>query len=68
MTNAKVELKASAWTIFVVMLTLKLSGYIDWSWWIVSLPLWLLPALLGISIIAATLLFLVSSAYDRITS
>jgi hypothetical protein len=28
-------------TVFVVFLTLKLSGVIDWSWWWVTSPLWL---------------------------
>ncbi len=27
--------------IFVVFLTLKLSGVIDWSWWWITSPLWL---------------------------
>ena len=26
--------------VFIVFLTLKLSGVIDWSWWWVTLPLW----------------------------
>ena len=26
--------------VFVVLITLKLSGVIDWSWWWVTLPLW----------------------------
>jgi len=27
--------------LFVVFLVLKLTGYIDWSWWWVTAPLWL---------------------------
>lgn len=27
--------------LFLVFLALKLSGYIDWSWWWVTAPLWL---------------------------
>ena len=30
---------------FVVFLILKLTGTVDWSWWIVTLPLWIGPAL-----------------------
>lgn len=30
---------------FVVMMVLKLSGTITWSWWIVTLPLWIGPAI-----------------------
>lgn len=24
----------------IVFITLKLTGYIDWSWWLVTAPLW----------------------------
>ena len=27
--------------LFVVFLVLKLTGYIDWSWWWVTAPLWI---------------------------
>lgn len=27
--------------LFVVFLILKLTGYIDWSWWWVTAPLWI---------------------------
>jgi Transmembrane Fragile-X-F protein len=30
--------------LFVVFLVLKLTNTIDWSWWIVTLPLWIMPA------------------------
>lgn len=26
--------------LFVVFLVLKLTGYIDWSWWWITAPLW----------------------------
>ncbi len=38
----------------VVFVTLKLTGYIDWSWWWVTAPLW------GGLAIATTLLVLVA--------
>lgn len=39
--------------VFVVLITLKLSGVIDWSWWWVTLPLWWwIPMILLIFIIA----------------
>jgi hypothetical protein len=25
---------------FLIFMTLKLTGYIDWSWWWVTAPLW----------------------------
>ncbi len=28
----------------ILFVTLKLCGLIDWSWWLVTLPLWILPA------------------------
>ena len=34
---------------FIVFLTLKLTGHIDWSWWWITIPLWL-PAAVGLSI------------------
>ena len=32
-------------TLFVIFLILKLTKVIDWSWWLVTAPLWLVPAL-----------------------
>ena len=29
------------WTLFVVFLVLKLTGLVDWSWWLVTSPLWI---------------------------
>jgi len=26
---------------FLIFLTLKLTGYITWSWWLVTAPLWI---------------------------
>lgn len=35
--------------LFIVFLILKLTGTVTWSWWIITLPLWIGPALaLGI--------------------
>ena len=31
--------------LFIVLIVLKLTGYITWSWWLVTAPLWLVPAL-----------------------
>ncbi len=39
--------------VFIVLLTLKLSGVIDWSWWWITLPIWwMIPLLLLIIIFA----------------
>lgn len=29
----------------IVFITLKLTGHIDWSWWLVLAPLWIIVAL-----------------------
>lgn len=44
----------------VVFVTLKLTGYIDWSWWWVTLPFWGGFALLGVIGLVALFLFLLS--------
>lgn len=42
--------------LFIVFLVLKLTGYITWSWWWVTAPLWVGPALFfGIFAIALCL-------------
>lgn len=28
------------WGVFIVFLVLKLTGVLDWSWWFVTMPLW----------------------------
>lgn len=39
--------------VFIVLLTLKLSDVIDWSWWLITLPLWWwIPLILLIVIFA----------------
>lgn len=39
----------------IVLITLKLTGYIDWSWWLVTIFLWLPP----IVIFAILIIFMV---------
>ena len=45
--------------LFIVLLVLKLTGYITWSWWLVTAPLWLVPALFFVIIVIALCLGLV---------
>ena len=33
-------------TLFIIFLILKLVGVIAWSWWIVTLPLWIIPVII----------------------
>ena len=41
--------------IFIVFLILKLTHTIDWSWWWITLPIWIVPSLI---IISASILFI----------
>ena len=34
--------------LFLVFLVLKLTNYIDWSWWWVTAPLWIPIVIIGI--------------------
>jgi len=36
--------------LFLIFLALKLTNYIDWSWWWITAPLWL-PASIGIIVV-----------------
>lgn len=43
--------------LFLIFLVLKLTNYIDWSWWLVTAPLWITAILyIVISIIMVTYL------------
>jgi hypothetical protein len=47
--------------VFCIFLVMKLTGYIDWSWWWVTAPLWLpLTLILGIMGIIALIALLFS--------
>jgi hypothetical protein len=43
--------------LFLIFMTLKLTGHITWSWWYVTLPLWgpllLIIAIVGIAALVA---------------
>jgi hypothetical protein len=32
--------------LFLIFLVLKLTNYIDWSWWWVTAPLWIIPLII----------------------
>ena len=52
--------------VFIVLLTLKLSGVIDWSWWLITLPLWWIFPFIIIVIIFALILLLFEKLGDTI--
>lgn len=41
----KIEFPGILTVLFVIFLVLKLTGTITWSWWYVTLPLWIAPFL-----------------------
>lgn len=46
----------------IAFIVLKLTGYIDWSWWWVTAPFWVVPAiLLAIWLIAVVIVALMES-------
>ena len=42
--------------VFVVFLVLKLTGYIDWSWWYIALPVSVPPVFNAIGMVNTVLL------------
>ena len=42
--------------LFVVLLVLKLLGIIAWSWWIITMPLWIGIVVLIICVLVLTVL------------
>ncbi len=53
--------------IFAVFLTLKLTGNIDWSWWIVTSPLWIpIAMIIGVVglLLAITLILMITNKGD----
>ena len=47
--------------LFLVFLVLKLTDNIDWSWWYVTMPLWIAPAVV---FVVGTLWFLVACVIE----
>ena len=57
--------------LFLLFLALKLTGYITWSWWYVTMPLWgglaIFLSGLALFIVGGGLVVLFAAIYDRIT-
>jgi hypothetical protein len=46
----------------LAFIVLKLTGFINWSWWFVTLPMWILPAIfVGGGIIIAIIWLLIQA-------
>jgi hypothetical protein len=46
--------------LFIVFLTLKITNNIDWSWWLIALPLWWWIGLIIIGVILFVLFWFIS--------
>ena len=47
--------------LFVVFLVLKLTNFIDWSWWWVTAPLWIPFAIAGVLFLLAGIIKVLST-------
>ena len=47
-------------SVFLIFLTLKLTGHIAWSWWLVTAPLWIPIALVVAVVIVAVPIIIVA--------
>ena len=53
----------SLW-VFLTFLILKVTETIDWSWWVVTLPLWLVPALAVGYLLIGTIIAIIVNIID----
>lgn len=51
--------------LFLVFLVLKLTGVIDWSWWLVTSPLWITAALVVVITLIAIIVVTISAMHAR---
>ena len=54
--------------LFLIFMTLKLTHYIDWSWWWVSAPLWLPAAIIIVPLMTLGLIALFAGLIALISS
>lgn len=50
--------------LFLVFSGLKLGGVIDWSWWWVTCPLWIVPLMGLIFVVFIVCLWIFSDSFD----
>lgn len=46
--------------LFTVFTVLKITGHIDWSWWWVTAPLWIIPAIMAIIFVVCLVLVIIT--------
>lgn len=51
--------------LFLIFMTLKLTGHIDWSWWWVTAPLWGCVAVCGVIVFIVGILFVLSTLMEK---
>lgn len=51
--------------LFLVFLVLKLTGYITWSWWWVTAPLWAGFAFLLVAFVVVAIFTLIVMAFEK---
>jgi len=44
--------------LFLIFMTLKLTGNIDWSWWWITAPIWMPAGLIAVMFMIAGIVFL----------
>lgn len=49
----------------IVFITLKLTGYIDWSWWWVTAPFWGIPAIGAAIWLICTILLGIVEVFEK---
>ncbi len=47
----------------IIFIVLKLTNYIDWSWWWVLSPLWISAAFCGVILLILFIVFLIVAAF-----
>lgn len=50
--------------LFLLLLALKLTGAIDWSWWWVTAPLWIPCAFIGILLVIMVIIVIAGGDHD----
>jgi hypothetical protein len=51
--------------LFLIFLTLKLTGHIDWSWWWITAPLWGYVAVFAVIVFIMGILFVLSTLMEK---
>lgn len=63
----KIEVTGLPVLLFVVFLVLKLCHVIDWSWWWVTMPLWITIAICVSCFLLAGFLWVINKVYELFT-